>query len=100
MDELLRYGAKMAREQALSAAAIAEYLQSRPRWLRWREWASGHRRLLTRFGDRSRPLLVVAHSVRDARVARQLSLAAEQDWVEAPHSCREAYDEILTKGSG
>ena len=88
------------RIEHLSSAAISDYLHSRPRWVRWREWGIGHRHLLTRFGDRSQPLLVIAHSFRDSRVARQLSLAAEQDWVEAPHPCREAYGEILPMAAG
>ena len=100
MDELLRHNLRTRTGQTLSSAAISNYLHSRPRWVRWREWGSGRRYLLTRFGDRSQPLLAVAHSLRDGRTARQLSLAVEQDWVDAPHPCREVYDEILFKASG
>ncbi|MGH9343243.1 MAG: hypothetical protein ACRD19_05720, partial [Terriglobia bacterium] len=68
--------------QAISAAAVLEYLHSRSRWIRWIEWARGRRYLLTRYGDRSRPLVAIAHSFRDARVARQTSLCLEQDWLD------------------
>lgn len=85
---------------AISAAAILEYLHSRPRRIRWREWAAGRRYLPTRFGDRSRPLVVTSHSHRDARIARQISLALEQDWLDVPPACREAYDEILFRAPG
>lgn len=87
-------------QTALSSAAILEYLHSRPRPQRWADWARGRRRLITRFGDRTHPLLVVAHSFRDARTARQLSLAVEQDWLEAPQRSRDAYDEVLFKAPG
>lgn len=90
----------MDSEQAIPSAAILEYLHSRPRWIRWRQWASGRRYLLTRYGDRRRPLLVIAHSFRDARIARQMSLSLEQDWLDAPEACREAYDEILITSPG
>lgn len=86
--------------QAISAAAILEYLHSRPRWVRWLEWARGRRYLLTRYGDRSRPLVVIAHSFRGARIARQTSLCLEQDWLDVPNSCREAYDEVLFNAPG
>lgn len=90
----------MTFEHSLSAAAILEYLHSRPRWVRWQEWLRGRRYLSTRFGDRSRPLVMVAHSSRDGRAARQVSLALEQDWVEAPQSGRNVYDEILFSAPG
>ncbi|HEV2499250.1 MAG TPA: hypothetical protein VGY31_06695, partial [Terriglobia bacterium] len=86
--------------QAISAAAILEYLHSRPRWIRWLEWSRGRRYLLTRFGDRSRPLVVIGHSFRGARVARQTSLCLEQDWLDVPNACREAYDEVLFNAPG
>lgn len=85
----------MTTEYSLSSAAILEYLHSRPRWVRWQEWLRGRRYLSTRFGDRSRPVVIVAHSSRDGRAARQVSLALEQDWVEAPQNGRNVYDEIL-----
>jgi len=100
MDDFLRHALRTQDAQTLSSAAISDYLHSRPRWLRWREWGSGHRHLLTRFGDRSQPLLAVAHSFRDARTARQLSLAVEQDWVDVPQACRDAYEEILFSAPG
>ncbi len=87
-------------EHVLSAAAIEDYLNSRPRWIRWKEWAEGRRYLAARFADRSRPLVVVAHSFRDAARARQVALAIEQDWATVPPPCRELYDEILWKAPG
>lgn len=63
--------------------------------MRWLEWARGRRYLLTRYGDRSRPLVVIAHGFRDARAARQVSLSLEQDWLDVPDACRNAYDEVL-----
>ncbi|MGH9328031.1 MAG: hypothetical protein ACRD2B_15285 [Terriglobia bacterium] len=90
----------MATGQNISSAVILDYLHSRPRWLRWREWASGRRYLPTRFGDRSQPLIVLAHSFRDAQDARQVSLALEQNWLESPGYCRETYDEILFRAPG
>ncbi len=90
----------MAAGQNISSALILDYLHSRPRSLRWREWARGRRYLLTRFGDRSRPLIVLAHSSRQAGSARQVSLSLEQDWLEAPGHCREIYDEILFRAPG
>ncbi|MGH9398228.1 MAG: hypothetical protein ACRD18_15425 [Terriglobia bacterium] len=90
----------MGSGQTLSSAAILDYLHSRRRWIRWREWASGRRYLLTRYGDRSSPVVVIAHSHRDARAARQISLSVEQDWLDAPQHCREAYDEILFRAPG
>ncbi|MGH9771779.1 MAG: hypothetical protein ACRD4Q_08800 [Candidatus Acidiferrales bacterium] len=100
IDEHLRHAIRMRTAQTLSAAAISDYLHSRPGWVRWQEWGRGRRYLLTRYGDRSQPLIVIAHSSRDARMARQLSLAVEQDWVEVPAACRAAYDEILLKTAG
>ncbi len=83
-----------------SPASIEEYLRSLPRWIRWRQWASGRRYRVARFSDRARPLVIVAHSFRDAARARQLALAVEQDWAGVPNRCREAYDEILFKVPG
>jgi hypothetical protein len=45
-------------------------------------------------------LAVIAHSFRDARTARQLSLCLEQDWLDVPQPCRDAYDELLFKAPG
>lgn len=87
-------------EHFLSGAAIEEYLRARPRSVRWREWASGRRYLAARFEDRSRPLIIVAHSFRDAAVARKIRLVTEQTWPKVPSRCREAYDEILYRAPG
>ncbi len=84
-------------EDTISTAAVEHYLGARPRWIRWREWATGRRYRLARFADRPGPLVVIAHSVRDASVTRQIALAVEQDWALAPSRCRESYDEILFK---
>jgi hypothetical protein len=81
-------------------ASIETYLDARPRWMRWRQWLSGRRYRMARLGDRPRPLMVIAHSVRDAARARELALTIEQEWVLAPAACREAYDEILFKAPG
>jgi hypothetical protein len=83
-----------------SPASVEEYLRSLPRWIRWRQWASGCRYRVARFSDRARPLVIVAYSFGDAARARQLSLALEQDWAAVPNRCREAYDEILFKAPG
>jgi hypothetical protein len=83
-----------------SSASIEEYLRSRPRWVRWRQWASGRRYRVGRFSDRARPLVIAAYSFRDAGRARQLALTVEQDWAAVPDRCREAYDEILFKAPG
>ena len=83
-----------------SPASIEEYLRSRPRWIRWRQWASGRRYRVGQFSDRARPLVIVAYSFRDTASARQLALAVEQDWAAVPNRCREAYDEILFKVPG
>ncbi len=90
----------MEREHIVSAAAIEEYLRARPRWIRWREWASGRRYGLARFGARGKPIVIVAHSFRDAARARQIAIAIEQDWATVPGGCREAYEEILLKAPG
>jgi hypothetical protein len=83
-----------------SPAAVEEYLGALPRWIHLRQWASGRRYRVARFADRARPLVIVAHSFRDAARARQLALAVEQDWAGVPNRCREAYDEILFKAPG
>jgi len=90
----------MEGESVLSPAAIEEYLRSRPRSVRWREWLSGRRYRMARYLDRPRPLVVIAHSFRDDGRARQLALVVEQEWAGAPRRCREAYDEILCKAPG
>ena len=75
--------------------AVKAYLHSRPRWIRWREWLAGRRYALAAFPDRSKPLVVVAHSRRDSVKALEMVRAIERDWAEAPPECREAYEEIL-----
>lgn len=90
----------MEPDRVLTPAAIEEYLRSRPAWIRWREWLRGRRYLATRFESRPSPLVIVAHSFRDAAYARQTALAVEQDWAAVPAQCREAYEEILAKAPG
>jgi len=77
--------------------AVEGYLRARPRRVRWREWLRGRRYTLASFADRERPLVVVAHSFRDAARVGQLVAAVEEDWPRVPESCREAYEEILRK---
>ncbi len=90
----------MHHDGVLSPSGIEAYLAARPRWVRWPEWLSGRRYRLTRLGDRSAPLVAIAHQLRDASRARTLALALEQDWVLAPAECREVYDEILLRAPG
>jgi hypothetical protein len=89
----------MGSEPSLTPAVICGYLRSRPRRVRWMEWARGRRYVLARFQarpqDRPGPLAVTAHSFRDASMARQIAQAVEQDWAAVPGKCREVYDEIL-----
>jgi hypothetical protein len=89
---------------ALSPAGIDEYLQSRPSWLRWSDWLRGRKYRITRFPDHPEPLVVIAHhsygGFGDARAARQVALAVEQDWLAAPSHCREAFNEILLAAPG
>jgi hypothetical protein len=86
--------------QIPSPADIDRYLRSRPRRVRWSEWMSGKRYLTARFADRPSPLIVVAHSFRDAARAREFALGIEQDWAAAPQRCRESYEEILFRSPG
>jgi hypothetical protein len=90
----------MGRGHAIAAARIEDYLCSRPRLARWAEWLAGRRYRLARFQDRPTPLVVIAHSFRDASTSRQVALAVEQDWPGVPQRCREAYDEILFGAPG
>jgi hypothetical protein len=87
-------------EIPLSPTAIEEYLRELPRRVRWRLWLSGRRYRVTRFADRTTPLIIVAHTFRDAAMARQVALVAEQDWAGVPPQCRASYDEILFKAPG
>jgi hypothetical protein len=90
----------MAPEYSSLVVAIENYLASRPRWLRWRERVSGRRFKLAHFADRSTPLVIVAHAVRDNYRARQLTLAVEKDWATVPAHCRESYEDILRRAPG
>jgi len=90
----------MEQERSLSPAGIEAYLVARPRRLRWLEWLSGRRYRVSKFSDRSTPLVVTAHQARDAGRAREFSVAIEQDWALTPPECREAYDEILFRAPG
>jgi hypothetical protein len=85
----------MGQESSITRDIVQAYLQSRPRWIRWREWLAGRRYALAAFPDRPKPLVVVAYSRRDAAKALEVVRAVEQDWAEAPQECREAYGEIL-----
>ena len=76
-------------------SAILDYLQSRPRVVRWREWLTGRRYRLAALRDRSRPLYVIAHHARDDGRAAETARTLEQDWMETPGRCREVFDEIL-----
>jgi hypothetical protein len=75
--------------------AVKAYLDSRPRWIRWREWLVGRRYAFASFPDRPKPLVVVAYSRRDSVKAQEMVRAVEQDWAEAPQQCHDAYEEIL-----
>ena len=85
----------MVQESSVTPAAAQAYLQSRPRSIRWREWLAGRRYALAAFPNRTKPLVVVAHSRRDAAKALEMARAVEQDWAGAPEECRDAYGEIL-----
>jgi hypothetical protein len=87
-------------ERILTRAAILEYLETRPATVRLIEWLRRRRHLVTRFHQRSAPLLVIAHHFRDRHAARKLALAIEQDWIETPKPCQDAYDEILFQTPG
>ena len=90
----------MDRDARLSPEVVEAYLRDLPRRIRWRLLLGGRRYLTTRFLDRARPVIVVAHSFRDAARARQLAMAIEQDWFLAPENSRQAYEEILLKAPG
>jgi hypothetical protein len=89
----------MCLEKSSLQTAIRNYLRARPRSVRWREWLSGRRYRLAALGDRSRPLYVIAHQMRDDWRADVLARAVGQDWLEVPARCREPYDEILFRAS-
>ena len=90
----------MDKAPVISRALIEGFLRSRTCWVRWKEWASGRRYLTTRFLDRSMPVVIIAHSFRDGRMARHLAFVVEQDWMSVPAACRDAYGEILYKAPG
>jgi hypothetical protein len=83
--------------EQITPTSIEEYLRNQPRAARWRQWLNGRRYRITRFADRTTPLIVIAHSFRDAAMARLMALVIERDWTSVPQPCREAYDEILFK---
>jgi hypothetical protein len=85
----------MEPESATLGAAVETYLRSRPRLIRWMEWLRGRRYVLAPLGGRS-PLVVIAYSFRDARAARQVALAVEEEWPRVPELSRAAYTEILS----
>jgi hypothetical protein len=85
----------MAQESSVTSDVVQAYLQSRPRWIRWREWLAGRRYALAAFPDRPKPLVVVAHWRRDLVKALEMARAVERDWAEAPLECREAYEAVL-----
>jgi hypothetical protein len=84
-------------EQTVYPQALRDYLQRRPLVVRGLEWANGRRYLISQLRDRPMPLVVIAHSVRDADAARRVAHALEHDWAKAPQSSRETYDEILLR---
>lgn len=90
----------MARVDSPLVVAIEGYLRARPRWVRWREWLRGRRYSFALFPAHSRPLVVIAHSLRDASRAGQLVQTVEEDWPRVPAACREAYEEILDRAPG
>jgi len=90
----------MANDPPPLAQAIASYLASRPREVRWLEWLVGRGYRLTAFPDRVRPVVVVAHRRRGAGRAEQVAHAIEHDWAETPARCREAYEPILENAPG
>jgi hypothetical protein len=85
----------MLQEPSIMPGAVKAYLDSRPRWIRWREWLAGRRYAFAPFPDRPKPLVVVAYSRRDEMKAFEMVHAVERDWAEAPPHCRAAYEEIL-----
>ena len=85
----------MMQETTISTAAVKAYLESRPGWIRWREWLAGRRYALAGFPDRVRPLVVVAHARRDSLKALEMVRAVERDWGDAPQACRNTYEQIL-----
>ena len=85
----------MCPEKISPQAAVIDYLHSRPRVVRWREWLVGRRYLMAPLRDRTRPLYVIAHRVRDDGRAATTARTLEQDWLEVPAQFRETYDEIL-----
>lgn len=87
----------MSDTSELAPTSIEEFLQTQSRAARWRQWLRGRRYRVTRFSDRTTPLIVIAHSFRDAAMARLFARVIERDWTSVPAACREAYDDILFK---
>ena len=84
-------------ELAFNPAALRDYLQRRPWVLRALEWANGRRYLISQICDRPTPLVVIAHSYRDAVAAQRMAHGLEHDWAKAPGNTRGSYDEILLR---
>ena len=79
-------------------ARLSDYLAGRPRLARAVVWLRGRRYLITELarGPEVAPLaVVIAHQRGDASHARRVAHALEQDWLEAPPSCHEAYEAVL-----
>ncbi|HET7214579.1 MAG TPA: hypothetical protein VFL79_13385 [Terriglobia bacterium] len=87
----------MCPEKSNLQTAILDYLQSRPRVVRWREWLAGRRYRLAPLSDRQRPVYVVAYHARDDGRAAETARALQQDWIEVPARCRETFGEILIR---
>ena len=85
----------MCPEKSNLQTAILDYLQSRPRVVRWREWLAGRRYRLAPLSDRQRPVYVIAYHARDDGRAAETARALQQDWIEVPTRCRETFSEIL-----
>lgn len=79
----------------MTARALEDYLRERPLRLRWREWFTRRRYLLTQFPSGEGPLLVVAHPSRAVSYARLLARSVEEDWRHVPASARARYVEVL-----
>jgi hypothetical protein len=99
----------MVHVSALQPAAILDYLDSRPRFIRWHDQLRGRRYRVAKLsrvaealpGDGPAPLLVViAHRWRDTTVARRMQQGLEEDWPSVPLVYREAYQTILASAPG
>lgn len=84
-------------KSALSASAVVRYLESRPRWVRWREWLVGRRYRISAFGGRDRPLVVIAFRAGDRSRAMMLERSLAEDWPKIPLVCRKTQEELLAR---